>query len=124
MSGVTKGFRLSPQQRRLWQLQREGLAHRSQYVLRLEGIVGPGALLEALRRTVSRHEILRTRFRSLPGVNFPIQVIDAGAGLDWRAIDWGGAAAEDEDMRFAELFASEERRPEASEYESPLRATL
>jgi len=124
MSEIIEGYRLSPQQRRLWQLQRGGRAGRSQCALQLDGPVRPEALREALMRVVRRHEILRTRFLSAPGVNFPLQVIEEDAGLDWRTTGWGHISADEEEARLRELFAEEERAQQASANEPPLRATL
>ncbi|MDQ2870862.1 MAG: amino acid adenylation domain-containing protein [Acidobacteriota bacterium] len=73
-----EGFRLSPQQLRIWALQeRDGpKPYRTCGEARLEGVVDPQRLTRAWEAVVSRHEILRTTFRRLPGMATPLQVID------------------------------------------------
>ncbi len=92
MSGDTlTGFPLSPQQRRLWRLaERAGAApFAAACRLHLEGPLAPEALRAALEQVAARHEILRTRFQSLPGMALPVQVPlaagDAAAAPRWRA---------------------------------------
>ena len=81
-----KGFHLSPQQKRLWSLQQAearpdagGVAARTPYwsqaVLELSARPDPARLEAALARLVSRHELLRTSFASLPGMGLPLQII-------------------------------------------------
>src|SRR3954462_6773143 len=74
---VAQGFRLSPQQRRLWTLQREtpGFPYRSRAVVRIEGRLDRAALAAALADVAARHEILRTTFPQLPGHSLPAQSI-------------------------------------------------
>jgi amino acid adenylation domain-containing protein len=71
------GFRLSPQQKRVWTLQqREHQPYHTQCVLLLEGSLDVDALKAALAQVVERHEILRTSFRRLPGMSLPLQVVE------------------------------------------------
>ena len=67
------GYRLSPQQRRLWALRQEGGSYRVQCGWRLQGGLDRAALLRTLGVLVARHEILRTRFVASPGVKLPLQ---------------------------------------------------
>ena len=84
---IVEGFPLSPQQRRLWQLQRGGGAQgfRAQCAVEFVGELDPRALAAALRRVVRRQEILRTSFRLLPGMNVPLQVIEEGDAVAFDA---------------------------------------
>ena len=88
-STIVEGFRLSPQQRRLWKLQQDDPARSfgSQLVLSLEGELRIDALREALQRVCARHEALRTTFRRLPGVVMPVQSVVEGMRASWRTID-------------------------------------
>src|SRR5437764_1904087 len=71
-----EGFRLSPQQKRLWLLHADrSPAYRAQGVIEIEGTLDRAALGAALRQVVERHEILRTTFQRLPGTTLPVQVI-------------------------------------------------
>jgi amino acid adenylation domain-containing protein/non-ribosomal peptide synthase protein (TIGR01720 family) len=78
MSAETvEGFRLSPQQSRLWSLQAVSgaEAYRMACSVAIEGYADPARLRRCLEQIVARHEILRTSFRSLPGMNAPLQVV-------------------------------------------------
>jgi len=70
-----EGFRLSPQQRRLWRLQDDGRVYPARAVLAIEGDLDPEGLRRALEAVVARHEILRTTYRRLPGMDLPVQRI-------------------------------------------------
>ena len=73
-----EGFRLAPQQHRLWLLLEESPhAYCAQSATLIEGPLQRPVLEETLARIVSRHEILRTNFCSLPGMQLPLQVISA-----------------------------------------------
>jgi amino acid adenylation domain-containing protein len=72
---IINGFRLSPQQRRLWLSQLGSAAFRSQTAILIEGGLRPEVLKEAVYRIVRRHEILRTTFHILPGMKLPVQVV-------------------------------------------------
>ena len=79
-----QGFRLSPQQKHLWQLQEtDKLPYRSQCAVLIEGNLDISSLKLALEKVVNRHEILRTNFHCLPGMSIPFQVIRN------NAIAWG-----------------------------------
>ena len=73
---MTDGFRLSPQQKRLWFLQQQDpAAYRAQSKIMIEGCLDVEILKRAVRQIVDRHEILRTTFRRQPGIRTPVQVI-------------------------------------------------
>src|SRR5437016_9711965 len=78
MSAETvEGFRLSPQQSRLWSLQAlsGAKAYRAECSVAIEGNADLARLRRCLEQIVARHEILRTSFRRLPGMNAPLQVV-------------------------------------------------
>ena len=82
---LIEGFKLSPQQRHLWVLQREGAggAFRSQCAVWIKGALDAAELRSALAEVVARHEILRTAYQRTSVVGFPAQVItDAGVEDD------------------------------------------
>ncbi|HKX28230.1 MAG TPA: amino acid adenylation domain-containing protein, partial [Blastocatellia bacterium] len=85
---IVEGYRLSLQQARLWLSQPAGgRPALAQSAVRLKGRLEPGALKAALAEIVGRHEILRTNFQLLPGLNQPLQVIQSGSLHSWREID-------------------------------------
>src|SRR5262245_43514147 len=112
MSVTAVGYRLSPQQRRVWQLL---LANN------WSGCIVEGALLiagriespiieEWLDNIVQRHEILRTKFQALPGSSLPIQVVSDRKFhfdkiVDLSDLDAAGQVAELEKLK------QEARRP-------------
>ena len=84
-----EGFRLSPQQRRLWTLPQAPSGRTAQAVFRLAGELGRGALQRALESVVARHEILRTTYLCLSGMDLPIQRVGE-ARLTFRELSPGG----------------------------------
>ena len=84
------GFRLSPTQRRLWGLmgQEDAGPFRVQAFVSLDGALDRELLADALARLVARHEILRTTFQRLPGMEAPLQVI--AEALETRDRDLSG----------------------------------
>ena len=82
----TNGFRLSPQQRRLWLLQEHNAPYTAQCVVSMKGQLNTTALKAALETVTNRHEILRTTFRSLPGVTTSFQVIADHASPRWQEV--------------------------------------
>ncbi|WP_017328296.1 non-ribosomal peptide synthetase [Synechococcus sp. PCC 7336] len=91
-----QGFRLSPQQKHLWLQQGEGdgAAYTAIASVRVGGPLDRQKLTAALQELVERHEILRTTFEALPGMDIPLQVVhetvDRPVAL--RAIDLGHLA--------------------------------
>jgi amino acid adenylation domain-containing protein len=82
-----QGFRLSPQQRRLWALQQTlGTAH-VQGVLLVEGMLDIVRLERVVDAVVAKHEALRTLFCREPGVKVPLQVIVDECRPEWVVIE-------------------------------------
>jgi len=78
-STSVQGFRLSPQQRRLWLLQSRdsAAAHRAECAVEIEGELDVRLIERALAELVERHEILRSTFPRPTGAKYPAQVIGA-----------------------------------------------
>src|SRR5690242_5352040 len=74
---VINGFRISPQQKRLWTLQQleQGQPYRVQCAVLIEGSLDKNILNLTLQNVVNKYEILRTTFQCLPGMTIPLQVI-------------------------------------------------
>jgi amino acid adenylation domain-containing protein len=91
MEQIIEGFRLSPQQERLWKLlSNTGGPWCAQVVVSMEGDLDRKALRSALLRVVDRHEILRTTFRNLAGHDTPIQVVgEADVAWEEESLDRG-----------------------------------
>ncbi|MDH3601818.1 MAG: amino acid adenylation domain-containing protein, partial [Candidatus Tectomicrobia bacterium] len=77
------------QQRRLWflhQLDQSSAAYNIATALRLEGALNLQAFRAAFQTIVSRHDVLRTRFRDVQGE--PWQQIDPDLSVDIALEDW------------------------------------
>src|SRR5690349_11856879 len=73
---IVHGYRLSPQQQRLWLLQNtHSGAFWSRCAVKIAGRIDLDGLEKAIYRVVDEHEILRTTFTVLPGMTVPVQVI-------------------------------------------------
>jgi len=99
------GYRISPQQRRVWSLQEADGSpyYRVQFAALLTGSLDNGALAEALRRVARRQEILRAHFVRAPGMDSPLQVItdDAAPPLIEHDLSDQGEAQQQESVRSA-----------------------
>ena len=124
MAEQIEGYRLSPQQKRLWQLQRDLPPLRAQCAIGLDGDLKPEVLREALEAAVNRHEALRTAFQCPPGITLPIQVINETAELAWHVADWGELSGDEEDARVTALFEETEHLRHDFEHGPILSATL
>ncbi|HTG34804.1 MAG TPA: amino acid adenylation domain-containing protein [Thermoanaerobaculia bacterium] len=105
---VIAGFRLSPQQRRLW-LQQEGAGAPAcaQAQLLLEGEIDTARLKRALEQVVGSHEILRTRFPVPAGMKLPVQSIEESRPLELPESDIAGLSAPEQEAWLDALFEEE-----------------
>jgi amino acid adenylation domain-containing protein len=104
-----EGFWLSPQQKRVWLLSRSGPALVGQGVVLAEGALDPCRLEAALARVLERHEILRTTFKAVSGMAFPLQVVEERAELALRTVDWSAGAPECPEDEAFDVILREER---------------
>jgi amino acid adenylation domain-containing protein len=107
---VIQGFRLSPQQKRLWLLEGNRATSLARCAVRLEGALDAARLKEAARLVVAGHEILRTNFRRPAGVKLPVQIVSDEARLDWRALAAPAGSAARETV-IEEYYRAEAARP-------------
>ncbi|MGI9175971.1 MAG: condensation domain-containing protein, partial [Rhodothermales bacterium] len=65
-----EGFPLSPQQHHAWTLRADadGRLFHATGAFQIDGPLDRATLEEALQQTIAQHEILRTTFRTLPGM--------------------------------------------------------
>ncbi|HKR11123.1 MAG TPA: amino acid adenylation domain-containing protein [Pyrinomonadaceae bacterium] len=87
MQNQVSGFPLSLQQRQLWRLRNESTAFRAQCVVLLKGNLNKNILAETFKEIVKRHEILRTTFRQIPSLKYPIQLIAEDSSIELEEID-------------------------------------
>ena len=100
-----EGYQLSPQQRRLWQVQQDSFRYVSQCAVLIEGPLQFDRLRECLGQLVRRHEILHTAFQRLPGLEFPLQVIVEPRTAPVRLLDYSSSA--DHDAALSLLYEKE-----------------
>ncbi|HEY0738442.1 MAG TPA: amino acid adenylation domain-containing protein [Herpetosiphonaceae bacterium] len=101
----SEGFRLSPQQKRLWQLQTgQSTAYRTQGVVLIEGPLQAESLLAALQQIVDRNEILRTSFHRRAGMALAVQVIADETTPTLEQHDLGAASPEQQATRIEMLL--------------------
>jgi amino acid adenylation domain-containing protein len=110
---IAEGFRVSPQQKRVWSLQQpdDATPYRACCAVLIEGPLDPQALGEAWRRTVARHEILRTTFQALPGMNAPLQIISDTDRSTFEELDWRTLELSEQELRLEALFQQSLRLP-------------
>ena len=86
---IIEGFQLSPQQKHLWSLcgRDLGTVYRAQCAVHLEGHLDRSLMRQAIENVVQRHEILRTSYHSLPGMDVPLQIINEKAAVSIVEID-------------------------------------
>jgi amino acid adenylation domain-containing protein len=113
MQTQVDGFRLSPQQKRLWLIQQQDQspAYRAQCALLLEGQLAVPDLKKSLHRAVERHEILRTLFQRPPGMKWPVQVISDSFKPLWQELDFSDLDSQAQRDRVEEVYRSEMNRP-------------
>jgi amino acid adenylation domain-containing protein len=89
------GYQLSPQQRRQWLLHQQAGASSRQAcgLVDVEGPLDSQILRAAIQAVVDRHEILRTRFRLLPGMPMPLQTVAEGERCVFCEQDLRGLSA-------------------------------
>jgi amino acid adenylation domain-containing protein len=81
---LIQGYRVSPQQKRVWSIQQVsgGRPYWAECVMRINGTLDVAMLKVAWRETVEKHEILRTRFELSTEMDEPVQVIDEACELE------------------------------------------
>lgn len=122
LTETINGFRLSPQQKRLWLLQQESSTYVAQTAIALEGNLNKEALKAAIQQVVCRHEILQTSFRKVTGIKMPIMVVEDSCIFSWQETDLSNC---DTEAVAIELTCQDEiRKPFNLEQAPLLRASL
>jgi amino acid adenylation domain-containing protein len=112
MQTQIESYRLSPQQRRLWQLQQteRSQAYGSQCAVVLDGALVEINLKEALYSLINQHEILRTTMELMPGWRWPVQAVSDTPLLSWNQVDLRGLDQQEQQERLGTLYKEERRR--------------
>ena len=111
MQDTIEGFRLSPQQERLWLLQQDNDAYRAHCSILLKGTVNVETLKAAVSKVICRNEIYRTSFHRLPGLKIPIQVIEEKGLFTWQHIELSRHSPQEQEARVAEFSREQKQRP-------------
>ncbi|HSF38969.1 MAG TPA: non-ribosomal peptide synthase/polyketide synthase [Thermoanaerobaculia bacterium] len=99
-----EGFPLSPQQKRLWSLeQRDGTYH-TQSAFLAEGEIDRERLRQSFRQAAGRHEVFRTLFQRLPGMDLPLQVVQPELPVAYAETDLEHRGEDDREVVSRELF--------------------
>ena len=103
---IIEGYRLSPQQKHLWSLQAgDGSSvYRVQCAIQIEGNLDLDTLKIAVQDVSDRHEILRTTFKCLPGMNIPIQVINDSRTTWLPDCNFSGLNSQQQEAKVEEIF--------------------
>jgi hypothetical protein len=121
---IVEGFRISPQQKRLWLWQKESCAYRAQSAILLEGSLDIAILKTALERVINLHEIFRTIFYRRPGIKIPLQVVTERSNLSWHEVNLTHLSQNEQSIQIEELFQEERHFIFKFETEPLLRLTL
>ncbi|MEW6737614.1 MAG: condensation domain-containing protein, partial [Acidobacteriota bacterium] len=119
-----EGFRLSPQQKRLWLLQRDSVAFRAHCSILIEGELNGSVLKESLYRIMRRHEILRTNFYRPLGMKLPLQVIAEDRVPCLREVSLVGLSLQKQEERLEKLFITESEAGFNFEHDALLKLML
>ena len=108
---VVEGYRLSPQQMRIWLLQQTdgSRVYRTQSAVLIEGEIDMDSLKAAISDVVNRHEILRASFHLLAGMTVPLQAIDLDHSPALREVDLSDCDPDEKSAYFDALFREESR---------------
>jgi amino acid adenylation domain-containing protein/non-ribosomal peptide synthase protein (TIGR01720 family) len=106
------GVRLSPQQMRLWALQRSDrqVPYCVQGAVRIEGVLRPEILKRVVSELVARHEILHTTY-DVEGTARLIPLVDSARAFTFDQYELSGLSAPEQETEIAALFAQERQRP-------------
>ena len=125
-TNVVQGYRLSPQQKRLWMLQQgePGTPYTAQCNIRIDGLLDRAVLKDAVQSAVDRHEILHTTFYRQPGAKTPVQVIAEKGVVSWSEVSLAELDLQGQENEIDELYRADRDRSFDFAAGSLLRATL
>src|SRR5579885_2239027 len=101
-----EGFPLSPQQRLQWFLQQDPVYFLNAIHGRIlvEGELDIAVFQAALAEVINHHEILRTTFRSLPGLNVPLQCISGASPFSVHHFQLSELSSQEQEQKIAALI--------------------
>ncbi len=118
--GLIEGYRLSPQQKRLWRLPGKSSAYHTQCAVSLRGALDSQLLKRALQSAVDRHEILRMDFAALPSMEIPLQMPNSEARLNYREVHLADRGNSGWEATVDDYYRHDERQGFKSDGISPI----
>jgi len=107
---IIEGFKLSPQQKHLWSLQKDSLAYQAQCAIHISGSLNTLSLRLALQNVIKKHEILRTQFHHQPGFKVPLQFVTSDCNASWRNIELSNLDSREQEAKIEAIFLGEGQR--------------
>ncbi|HCF29073.1 MAG TPA: non-ribosomal peptide synthetase, partial [Cyanobacteria bacterium UBA11049] len=107
---INEGFKLSPQQRHLWSLQKGCLAYQAQCAIHIIGNLNTLSLQLALQNVIKKYEILRTQFHHQLGFKVPLQFVTRYCNASWRNIDLSNLDSREQEAKIEAIFLEERQR--------------
>lgn len=117
----TVGYRLSPQQKQLWQRETNDKNHSPRPVqceVVIEGKVDEQRLKKAIDAVVERHEILRTDFEIPAGMTLPLQIVHESLKPQFIKKDLSDLPAPEQPAAVEKIFEEAKNFPFALEKSS------
>ena len=108
-----EGFKLSPQQKRLWLLQQSEstFPYRVKCAVTVTGNLNLEILKIALESIVERYEILRTNFNCLPGMTVPLQVISDASEVNIYNFNFTYLPFREQESKIKSIFTELTKKP-------------
>ncbi|BAY65339.1 amino acid adenylation domain-containing protein [Calothrix brevissima NIES-22] len=121
-----EGFRLSPQQKRIWLLAKsEDLSvFRVQGAVSIAGNLNIDVLKSAWQNVVEGYEILRTTFYRLPEMEIPLQAIADNYEVGITELYLGNLSEIEQEIRLNEIFNDLKSLPFDGENKPPLQVVV
>lgn len=98
---MISGFNISPQQSRIWSLQRDSYTPYLTGSVLIDGEIAATILEDRLKVLVMQHSILRTGYFCRPGVIFPLQVIKEQGNYQFNFTDLMSLPEDQQDEKIA-----------------------
>jgi amino acid adenylation domain-containing protein/thioester reductase-like protein len=106
---IIEGFRLSPQQKKIYFLQKKDNLYCAQATILIEGKLNLQILKITINKVVNRHEILRTSFQKLSGIKIPIQVVNDSYVPTWYTVNLDDCDELEKSIKIKLLLQEEKR---------------
>ncbi|MGD1807088.1 amino acid adenylation domain-containing protein [Dapis sp. BLCC M126] len=101
------GYRLSPQQKYLWQLQENNINYLAKCTIKIKGKIKVDILKSALEKILNRHDNFRTIFQRHPGIKMPIQVILDNGKISWTHINLSNLKSDKQTEQIGEILQNQ-----------------